>query len=103
MTIYWIVILFFAALSLGLVAMYLAYEAVQARPHHEVKKRLRELATNMEDRRFPADLRVEILGEMGPADKFFYRFGLGKMLHRLIDSAGFRVDMKLYVIVTVFL
>ncbi|MEK7312855.1 MAG: type II secretion system F family protein [Deltaproteobacteria bacterium] len=103
MTIYWIVILFFAALSLGLVAIYLAYAAVQARPHHEVKKRLRELATNMDDRRFPADLRVEILGEMGLVDKFFYRFGFGKRIHRLIDSAGFKVDMKIYAAVTIFL
>ncbi|HLC18311.1 MAG TPA: type II secretion system F family protein [Thermodesulfobacteriota bacterium] len=93
-TILLIAILFFAAGFLGLITLFMSYAAVKASPRHELKKRLRNLALDVSDRRFPTELRIEILGEMSPLDRLLYRLRLVQSLHRFIDRAGLRIDVK---------
>jgi len=90
MTVFNIAILFFIAIASGVVAVYLGYVSVKTSPRYLVKKRMRSLATDTEERRFPQELRVEILGEMNPLDRFLYRFKLTRKLDRLIETAGIK-------------
>lgn len=90
-----VVSLFFTAVLVGLVAIYVGYITVKASPAYELKRRLRKLAVNA-DERLPSALTIDILHEMSPVDKFFYRFSLLRSLDKLIDNAGLKIDVKLF-------
>jgi tight adherence protein B len=98
MTVLQIALLFFMAVLLGLTALYMWYAAVKASPRYELKKRLRYMAM-AEERRVPEDLKVEILHEMSPLDKFLYRFGFVRRLDRWLDQAGLKIDVKVFMLV----
>jgi len=90
-----IVGLFFMAILVGLVAIYMGYVAVRTSPAYELKRRLRKLAINA-DERLPSTLAVDILHEMSPVDRVLYKFGLIRSLDKLIDNAGLKIDVKLF-------
>jgi tight adherence protein B len=100
MTIVMIAILYFISAILGLIAIYMWYAVVSKSPSYEVKKRLRKLALE-KDEEFPADLKLEILVEMSPLDKFFYKFKNIRKLDTLIDKAGLRIDVKIFSLIIV--
>ncbi len=100
MTTYLIVILFFIAVLLALVTVFMAYEVIRTSPSVELRKRLKELAVNA-DERLPADLRVDIMLGVSPVDRFLYKFGLIKRLNKLISNAGLKIDMKIFILLTI--
>jgi hypothetical protein len=93
-----IAVLFFIAALLGLITIYLGYAAVKASPAYELKKRLRTLALDVRGG-IPSDLKIEILADMSRSDKFLYKFKHIRTLHALIDKAGFRIDVKIFLLV----
>jgi Flp pilus assembly protein TadB len=98
MTIQLIVILFFAAIFLGLFSLYVFYSAARTSPQHELKKRLINLALEG-DERISADLAKEILLEMSALDKILFRYSLIVKLDRLIDAAGLKTDVKRFIVI----
>jgi tight adherence protein B len=97
MTMITIVLLFFIAILLGVAVVFMGYASVKAAPAFELKKRLRKLALES-DERLPSDLQVEILKEMTTIDRFLYKFSLIRRLDRLVESAGLKIDIKLVII-----
>lgn len=97
MTMITIVLLFFIAILLGVAAIFMGYASVKAAPAYELKRRLRKLALES-DERLPSELQVEILKEMTPVDRFLYKFSLIRRLDKLADSAGLKIDIKLGII-----
>ena len=93
-----IAVLFFIAALLGLITIYLGYAAVKASPAYELKKRLRTLALDARGG-IPSDLTIEILAEMSRSDKLLYKFKPIRKLHALIDKAGLRIDVKIFLLV----
>jgi tight adherence protein B len=90
--------LFFIAILLGLVAIYMTYAAVKSSPTYELKKRLRTLAVEA-GAELPPDMRLEILVEMTPIDKVLYKFKLIRKLHNLLEKAGFKMDVKIFLLI----
>jgi len=97
MTLLLIVSLFFIAALFGLAAVYMGYVAVRTSPQYELKKRLRKLALGA-DERLPSHLAIEILHEMTPLDKFLYKSALIRRLDKLIDNAGLKIDVKIFIL-----
>jgi len=95
MTILIIVVLFFIAILLGLIALYMWYAAIKSSPRFEVRRRLRKLAIEQNEG-LPADLRIKILIEMSPLDKLLYKFKQVRKLDGLIDKAGLKIDVKIF-------
>jgi tight adherence protein B len=95
MTIVQIVVLFFITAQLLVIAGYLWYSAIKSSPRYELRKRLRRLAVDPADRRFPEELRVEILQEMTSVDKLLLRLRPLKRLDTLIDKSGVKTDVKM--------
>lgn len=93
-----IAVLFFIAALLVLITIYLSYAAVKTSPAYELRKRLRTLALDAAGS-IPSDLKIEILQEMSPIDKIIYRLGVIRKLHAWIDKAGFKVDVKVFLLV----
>lgn len=93
-----ITILFFIAGSLGLIAVYMGYAAARSSPQSELRRRLRKLAIKA-DEGLPSALAVEILREMTPFDKFLYKFRPVRWLDRLIDRAGLKIEVKIFLLV----
>jgi tight adherence protein B len=91
--------LFFIAAFLGLITLYMAYAAVKASPAYELKKRLRTLAMEAGEGALPADLKIEILVEMTPLDKFLYKSKLIRRLDGLIYKAGLKIDVKVFLLI----
>jgi tight adherence protein B len=100
MTIFLIVMLFFVAAILAIIVLLMGYEAVKASPSFELKKRLKKLAVQKDDR-LPSDLTLEILHEMSPIDKFLYRFAISGKIDKLIENAGVKLDLKVFVLITI--
>jgi tight adherence protein B len=99
-----VAILFFFVAFLVLMTLYYWYVAVTTSPKLHLKRRLRGMAVDTTDRRFPAELRVEILGEMGLLDKFLFMMRPIRSLDRLIDNAGYKnVDVKSVMFIMVLL
>ncbi len=94
--------LFFIAILLALIAFYMSYEAVRKSPSRELKKRLRALAVRS-DERLPSDITMEILLEMKPIDKLLYKARIIRNLDKLIDNAGLKIDLKLFIFFTLLL
>lgn len=92
-----IVALFFLAAFLGLITLYMWYAAMKASPAFEIKRRLRKLALET-DKQLPEDVKIEILIEMTPAERFLYKFKLIRGLHGLIDKAGLKIDAKIFLL-----
>jgi tight adherence protein B len=90
--------LFFIAALLGFITVYMAYAAVKMSPAYELKKRLRKLAVESYAG-LPSDVRIEILVEMTPLDKFLYKFKLMRLLDGLIDKAGLKIDVKIFLLI----
>jgi tight adherence protein B len=99
MTVLQIVILFFIAMVLSIAAIYMWYMAVKESPRYELRRRLRRLALDVENRRFPEELRLEILGEMSRTDRALLSIRPLKRLDILIDKAGLRMDLKAFLLV----
>jgi tight adherence protein B len=97
-----IVGLFFMAALLGLIALYMTYAAVKESPTYELRKRLRKMAIEAGEG-LPADLRLEIMIEMTKLDKVLYRFSFVRRLHASLDKAGLKVDVKVFILVILFL
>lgn len=97
MTMITIVLLFFMAILLGVAAIFMGYASVRAAPAFELKRRLRKLALES-DERLPSHLQVEILKEMTTIDRFLYKFSIIRKLDRLVDSAGLKIDIKVVII-----
>ncbi len=98
MTITLIAMLFFLAVLLGLGTVYMTYVTVKASPQYDLRRRLRTLALRPGER-VPSDLKVEILREMSPVDKALYKFWLWRKLDRLIENAGLKLDVKVFVLI----
>ena len=93
-----IVALVFAAAVLLMLSLYMWYAAVTTSTKFELRKRLRRLAVDFSDRRFPEDLRVEILQGMGPLEKALFRLAPIRALDKLIEKSGIRADVKMFVL-----
>lgn len=90
--------LFFIAILLFLVVFYMWYSSVRTSPAFELKRRLRKLAVET-GARLPAELRLEILVEMTQIEKFLYKFKLMRKLDALLDKAGLKHDIKIFLLV----
>lgn len=97
MTLPIITLIFFLAVLLILIALYMGYAAVKASPQFELRKRLKGL-TPGEKERLPSDLTTEIMGETSASDKFVFRFAVVRKLDKLIDSAGSKLDVKIFIL-----
>lgn len=97
MTLLIIVLLFFLAVLLGLVALAVGYGTLKESPAFELKKRLRKLALKA-DERLPSDVTAEILREMTPLDRFLLKLRFIKVLEKLIDNAGLKIDVKVFIL-----
>jgi tight adherence protein B len=97
-TILQIVLLFFIAIMLAVVTVYMWYSAVKSSPKYELRRRMRRLALDVENRRFPEELRFEILREMDPLDKFLLKMKPFRKLDILIDKAGLKAELKTFVL-----
>lgn len=98
-----IVIIFFIATLLLMLTAYMWYVTVKSSPKYHLKRRLRNLAMDATDRRFPKELRVEIFKEMTPLDRFIYSFKTARRLDRLIDRAGLKLDTKFALLIMAIL
>jgi len=101
MTILQIAMLFFIAALLIVVTVYRWYAGVTTSPKHELRKRMRRLALDSKNRRFPDELRTEILREMTPIDRVLLKIKPFKMLDVLIDKAGLKTDLKVFVLIMI--
>jgi tight adherence protein B len=99
MAILQIVLLFFIAIMLAVVTVYMWYSAVKSSPKYELRRRMRRLALDVENRRFPEELRSEILREMDPLDKLLLKIKLFSKLDILIDKAGLKTELKAFVLI----
>ena len=97
MTLPVITVIFFLAVFLLLITLYVGYAAVTASPKFELKKRLKVLALG-EKEGLPSDLAAEIMGETTEIDKVFFRFSPVRKLDKLIDMAGVNVDVKIFLL-----
>lgn len=95
MTLQIIVVLFFVAVIMALFALYAGYATFRSSPQYELKSRLRNLAVRREAG-LSSELTIEILGEMNPLDKFLYQLPLVRRLDKLLDNAGVKMDMKIF-------
>jgi tight adherence protein B len=100
MTLPIITLIFFMAVFLMLIALYMGYATVKSSPKFELKKRLKVLALG-EKEGLPSDLAAEIMRETTASDKFFLRFAILRKLDRLIDMAGSNIDVKIFIVFTV--
>ena len=98
MILFIVAVLFFIAALLVLITIYLSYAAVKTSPAYELRKRLRTLALDAEGS-IPPELRIEILQDMSPIDKILYKFGITRKLHAWLDKAGFKIDVKVFLLV----
>lgn len=92
-----IVILVFISLVLFALAIYMWYMAITTSPKFELKRRLRRLAVDFSDRRFPEDLRIEILQGMSPLDKALFKLKPVRWFDKLIEKSGIKADVKLFI------
>jgi tight adherence protein B len=99
MAILQIVLLFFIAIMLAVVTVYMWYSAVRSSPKYELRRRMRRLALDIENRRFPEELRSEILREMDPLDKLLLRIKPFSKLDMLIDKAGLKIELKAFMLI----
>jgi tight adherence protein B len=99
MAILQIVLLFFIAIMLAVVTVYMWYSAVKSSPKYELRRRMRRLALDVENRRFPEELRSEILREMDPLDKLLLKIKPFRKLDILIDKAGLKTELKAFVLI----
>jgi tight adherence protein B len=97
-----IVGLFFMAALLGVIVLYMTYAAVKESPAYELKRRLRKMAIERE-LGLPPDIRLEIMVEMTPLDKFLYKFALIRRLHASLDKAGLKFDVKVFILMLLFI
>lgn len=98
MTMQLIALLFFIAVLLCLLFLYVMFAMVRRSPGYELKKRLRKLADQGDERLSP-DLANEVLLEMTPFDKALYKCSIVMKLDKLIDSAGFKTEVKRFFII----
>lgn len=96
-----IIILFFVAAFLGIMAVYMGYAAVKESPTYHLKKRMMNLALSG-DERIPKELAKEILQEMSPHDKFLHRFSIVRKLEHFIDNAGLKINFKVFLFIMLF-
>jgi len=94
-----IALLFFVAMVLAFVAFYMGYAALKASPRHQLKKRMRGLVTETAGKKFPVELKLEILKDMGVLDRTLFSFKPIRKLDVLIDSAGLKVDVKIFALI----
>lgn len=100
MTIPIIIALFFFAVALAIIAIYLGYTAIKESPFFAVRKRLRDLAVTSEDA-LPSDIRIEIIKEMLPIDRFLFKYKIFRNLNHLIEQAGLKIDIKLFLLIII--
>jgi tight adherence protein B len=100
MTLTLIIILFFLALLLGIIALIMTYGAVKASPTYQLKRRLRRLALKG-DEMLAEDVASEIIREMSPLDRQLYRIGFIQRLEKMIDMAGMKIDVKVLMLLIV--
>jgi tight adherence protein B len=102
MTIEVIIILFFIAITLAVLALYMGYTAIKESPFFALRKRLRDLAVISEDA-LPSDVRIEIIKEMLPIDRFLFRYKIFRDLNHLIERSGLKIDIKFFLLIMIFL
>lgn len=100
MTLEIVIALFFIAVALAVLAIYMGYTTLKESPFFAVRKRLRELAVSSEEA-LPSDIKVEIIKEMLPIDRFLFKYKIFRNLNRLIDQAGLKIDIKLFLLITI--
>jgi len=96
-----IALLFFIAVMLAVATIYMWYSAVQSSPKYELRRRMRRLALDLDNRRFPEELRSEILYEMSPLDKILLKIWPFNKLDILIDKAGLKIDVKVVLLLII--
>lgn len=101
MTLVQIALLFFIAGVLVILTFYLWYVVAINSPKAEMRRRLRRMAIDTGDRRFPEELRVEILQEMTYLDKALYSLKAIKALDVMIDRSGIRIDVKMFLAIII--
>ncbi|MEE9614803.1 MAG: type II secretion system F family protein [Thermodesulfobacteriota bacterium] len=96
-----IVVMFFFAAFLAVITLYMWVVEVRSSPRYQIRKRMRGLASDAADRRFPADLRVELLKEMSPLDRVLFKSSLVRKLDDFVDSSGVKWDVKMVFLLVV--
>jgi len=94
--------LFFIAVLLFLVALYMWYSSVRISDTLELKKRLRKLALETGER-LPSELRLEILVEMTEIEKVLFKLNVMRKLDALLDKAGLKYDLKIFLLIVLTL
>lgn len=89
--------LFFFAVLLAFIALYMSYAAIKASPQFELRKRLKTLTLEGKEK-LPSDLTMEIMHETKPLDKILFKFSIVRKLDKLIDSSGSDMDVKIFIL-----
>lgn len=93
------VMLVFAALFLGFLALFLAVNNARQSPAAKLKSRLRRMAGS--DAMRPSEtLTEELFREVTPAERLFYRLPMTGNLKELIERSGVRVTPMAFVLWT---
>ncbi len=93
-------ILFFVAVFLGLLAIFTGYITVRESPAYHLKRRLLDMAENHDDR-LPSDIADKILHDTTPLDRILFKYKLVNKLDRLIDKAGLRISVKIFIAIII--
>ncbi len=93
-------ILFFIAVFLGLLAIFTGYITVRESPAYHLKRRLLDMAENHDDR-LPSDIADKILHDTTPLDRILFKYKLVNKLDRLIDKAGLRISVKIFIAIII--
>ncbi len=93
-------ILFFVAVFLGLLAIFTGYITVRESPAYHLKRRLLDMAENHDDR-LPSDIADKILHDTTPLDRILFKYKLVNKLDRLIDNAGLRISVKIFIAIII--
>ena len=93
-----IVALIFLTTFCVIVVACLAVSGAQASPRSELKRRLRQMASQG-TQEMPTDLRSEIIREMSPADRFLSRWPLAGDLERKLDRAGLHLTVSAFAMI----
>ena len=98
-----VVILTFIAIFLILAALYFAFITVKESPKTELKRRLRLMERDKNLKALPDDLRLEIVKETPPFERFIAYIPCVRDTERWLDQAGLKLSPQRFIILTALL
>jgi tight adherence protein B len=98
-----VVILTFIASFLLISALYLGFSAAKESPKAELKRRLRLMERDKGLKPLPDDLRLEIVKETPPFERFIAHIPLVGNTERMLDQAGLKITSQRFIVLCVIL